>query len=402
MGYTIVAITNEWDIFKRRYQSLFSELIKFENIDYILFVEIPLTFYSFFRFIFGKMNRRDRERWKRVLKKGIIHREGNIFIITPIVPFPFLSLSLILRFNIFWLNTFQLYLINRLRKKLKFRDVILWINHPYFSCKLVSDIPNKLFYYDLCDDYNAKEKNMESTVAKLIKKNDDYLTERANVMSVSSEKLFQDRHSKNSNLHRVPNGINLDFFRETHALSTEPYDLKQVPQPRLIYIGHISPSIDLGLLQCIYKSHPEWSLVMIGPLHDKTFTNALEKINTVYLLGVKSYEESIAYLKFSDAAIIPYLKSPWTVSTDSLKIYNFIASGQPVVSTEIGGVEKFHDVIFIGKDQEDFVRKLELALNETKENCEHRKQMQYKIIAEHTWQNRANNIYNLMMAKLQN
>jgi glycosyltransferase involved in cell wall biosynthesis len=347
------------------------------------------------------MNRRDKERWKRVLKKGIIHREGNIFIITPIVPFPFLSLRLILRFNVFWLNKLQIYLINRLRKKLKFKDVILWINHPYFSYKLVTSIPNKLFYYDLCDDYIAKEKDAESIVARLIKKNDDFLAERAEIMSVSSEKLFQDRHLKNLNLHRVPNGVNLDFFREIYALSIEPDDLKRVPQPRLIYIGHISPSIDLGLLQCIHKNHPEWSLVMIGPLHDKRFTNALKKINNIYLLGVKSYEESIAYLKFSDTAIIPYLKSSWTVSTDSLKIYNFIASENPVVSTEIGGVDNFHDVIFIGKDQGDFVRKIELALNETKEDCEHRKKKQYEMIAEHTWQKRAKHIYNLMMAQLQ-
>lgn len=294
----------------------------------------------------------------------------------------------------------QIYLINRLRKKLQFRDVILWINHPYFSYKLVTSISNKLFYYDLCDDYNAKEKDMESIVARLIKKNDDYLTEKADIMSVSSGKLFKDRLLKNLNLHRVPNGVDLDIFRRTHALSIEPDDLKLVPQPRLIYIGHISPSIDLGLLQWIYKNHPEWSLVMIGPLHDKTFTNALKKIDNVYLLGVKSYEESIAYLKFSDVAIIPYLKSSWTVSTDSLKIYNFIASGKPVVSTEIGGVENFHDVIFIGKDQEDFVQKLQLVLNETEEDCKHREKMQYEIIAEHTWQKRARYIYNLMMTQL--
>lgn len=400
MGYTIVAITNEWDIFRRRYRSLFSELIKFDNIDYILFVETPLTFYSFVRFIFGKMNRRDKERWKRVLKKGIIHREGNIFIITPIVPFPFLSLNLLMQFNMFWLNKFQIYVINYLKKKLQFRDIILWINHPYYSASLINHLPKKLFCYDLCDDYNEKEKDKTSIAARLIKKNDDYLTENADIMFVTSKKLFQYHFPKNPNIFRIPNGVHLDFFKGTHSLISEPADLKHVPRPRLIYIGNISPTIDLGLLQWVNKTHPEWSLIMIGPLHERMFTNALKKINSVYLLGIKSYEESIAYLKFSDVAIIPYLKSPWAIFGDSLKIYNFIASGKPVVSTEIGGVENFHDVIFIGKDQNDFARKIELALSETEEERERRKEMQYKIITEHTWQKRAEEIYKLMMAQL--
>ena len=397
---SIVAITNEWDIFRRRYRSLFSELIKFDNIDYILFVETPLTFYSFVRFVLGKMHRRDKERWKRVLKKGIIHREDKIFIITPMVPFPFFSVTLLLQFNILWLNKFQVYVINYLINKLELRDIILWINHPYFSANLVNRLPKKLLCYDLCDDYNEKNKDKKSLIARLIKKNDDYLTKNADIMFVSSEKLFQDRLPFNPNIFRVPNGVHLDLFKGNQSLLTEPARLEHVPRPRLIYIGNISATIDLGLLQLINKTHPEWSLVMIGPLHEKMFINTLKKIDTVYLLGVKSYEETIAYLKFSDVAIIPYLKSPWSISIDSMKMYSYIASGKPVVATGIGGVDNFHDIIFLGKDQRDFVRKIEFALNETKEECEYRKKMQREIIAEHTWQKRAERIHNLMMAQL--
>lgn len=398
--YSIVAITNEWDIFRRRYRSLFSELIKFNNIEYILFIETPLTFYSFIRFVLGEMHRRDKERWNRVLKKGIIYREGNIFVITPIVPFPFLSMNLLLQFNIFWLNRFQVFVINYLKKKLRLTDIILWINHPYFSARLVNQLPTKLFCYDLCDDYNKKEKDKTTKVARLIKKNDDYLTQNADIMFVSSRRLFQDRFPVNSNIFRVPNGVHLDSFKGNHSLLTEPADLKHVPRPRLIYIGNISTTIDLGLLQRISKTHPEWSLVMIGPLHGRMLINALKKISTVYILGVKSYEETISYLKLGDVAVIPHLKTPWAMFADPLKIYNSLASGKPVISTEIGGVEDFSDVIFLGTDRKDFVEKIELALNETKEEREHRKEMQYQIIAEHTWQKRAESIYDLMMAQL--
>ena len=401
MGYTIVAITNEWDIFRRRYRSLFSELIKFDNIDYILFIETPLTFYSFVRFIFGKMNRRDKERWWRVLRNGIIHREGDIFIITPIVPFPFLSLNLLLQFNIFWLNKFQLYVINYLRKRLQLRDIILWINHPYYSAPLISKIPHLLFCYDLCDDYNEKEKDKNCILAREIRKNDDYLTKNADLMFVSNEKLFQHRFFRHTNIFRVANGVHPEFFKENHSMISEPADLKHIPRPRIIYIGHISSCIDLEILQWINKIHPEWSIVMVGPLHEKLFMNAIKKIDTVYLLGVKSYEESIVYLKFSDAAIIPYLRNGWSTSIDSLKKYNYLASGKPVVSTEIGNAEDFRGVIFIGRDKEDFVEKIELALSETNEENERRRKLQYEIIAEHTWQKRAEKIYNLMMAQLQ-
>ncbi len=400
MGYTIVAITNEWDIFRRRYRSLFSELIKFDNIDYILFIETPLTFYSFIRFILGKMNRRDKARWKRVLKEGMVGREGKIFIITPIVPFPSVSIKLVLQFNVFWLNKLQVYIINYYKKKLQLEDIILWINHPYFSANLVNQISHKLFCYDLCDDYNAKEKHKTRLIARLIKQNDYYLTRNADIMFVSSKKLFQDRLPINPNIFRIPNGVNLDFFKGTYSLINEPADLKHVPRPRLIYVGNISTTIDIGLLQLINKTHPEWSLVMIGPLHGKALTRMLEKLNSVRLLGEKPYNEAMAYLKICDVAIIPYLKTPWSISIDSLKIYNYIASGKPVVSTEIGGVENFENVLFVGKDEEDFVWKIEIVLNELKDQCIQRENKQYELISEHTWQKRAEQIYNLMMAQL--
>jgi len=402
MGYSIVAITNEWDIFRRRYRSLFSELIKFKNIEYILFVQPPLTLYSFFRFIFGKMNRRDSGLWKRILKKGFIYREGKIIIITPIVLFPFISVKPLLLFNIFCLNKFRIYSVRYLIKKLGLRDLILWINHPYHSACLVNQFPHKLFCYDLCDDYNTKEKDETSLTAMIIKKNDNYLTENADIMFVTSDKLFQDRSKITSNIYRIPNGVNLELFNRVNDqyMNDDPVSLGNIPRPTLLYIGNISSHVDMELIRLITKTHPEWSLVLIGPLKRWSGNSYLINNRSIYLLGSKPYDETISYLKYCDVSIIPYLKSPWTISADTIKIYNSIASGKPVVSTEVGSAKDFSDVVYIGKDNNDFVQKIELALNETEEARERREKMQYEIIAEHTWQKRAERIHNLMMAQL--
>ncbi len=400
MSHTIAAITNEWDIFMRRYRSLFTELIKSEDIDHIFFIETPLTLYSFIRFVTGRMNKRDRERWKRVLKKGIISREGDIFVITPIVPFPFLSISFFLRINKFCLNRFQLYAINRLKKKLNVSDLILWINHPYFSAGIVNMVRKKLLCYDLCDDYNTKEKDSTSVLANLIKKDDLYLTKHADIMFVSSKKLFDDRAPLNPNVHRVPNGVHADLLRGDRDDIKEPPDLRHIRRPRLIFTGNISTTIDMELMKLINKTHPEWSVVMIGPVHGAEVGRELGELENIHLLGVKSFEESIAYMKFSDAAVIPYVVSPWAVSADSLKIYNFIASGKPVISTAIGGIENFRDLIFVGSDREDFIRKISLALNETDDKRVKREYAQYETIAGHTWKKRAERVHDLIFASM--
>lgn len=348
------------------------------------------------------MNRRDSEIWKRILKNGFIYREGKIIIITPIVPFPFLSIKPLLLFNIFWLNKFQIYSIRYLIKKLQLRDLILWINHPYHSACLVNQFPHKIFCYDLCDDYNTKENNETSLIARLIKKNDDYLTENADIVSVTSEKLFQDRSKINSNIYRIPNGVNLELFNGDNYqyLNFEPVDLESIPRPRLLYVGNISSHLDMELIRLITKIHPEWSLVMIGALKKWLGNTYLINNNSIYLLGSNSYEEMIPYLKYCDVFIIPYLKTPLTISADTIKIYYSIASGKPVVSTEVGSAKDFSDVLYIGTDKKDFVRKIELALNETEESRERREKMQYEIITEHTWQKRAEQVYNYMMTQL--
>lgn len=400
---SIIIITNEWDKFRRRYRSMMSEMIKYKDIENILFIESPLTLFSFVRYVLNKMNDRDKERWQRIFKKGIIYKvediAGNIYVITPFIPFPFYSSKSVLKINNFFLYLFQKVTTSYLIKKLVIKDIIFWVCNPSYYVGLIVDKKNvNLFIYDLCDDYLDKLNDKTTCNAKWLKGNDEYLTKRADIIFVSSEKLFQDRFPKNPNIFRIPNGVNLDLFRENYSI--EPDDLKYIPRPRLVYVGNISSAIDLELLQWINKSHPEWFLVMIGPVHGKMLENALKKISTISLLGVKSYEEAVMYTKLSDVSIIPYLKTPWALSIDSLKIYNFLASGKPVVSTEIGGSECFHDVIFVGKDRNDFLQKIALALNETKEESNRRREKQLELMAEHTWQKRAEKVYSLIMTHL--
>ncbi|HDK41335.1 MAG TPA: glycosyltransferase, partial [Nitrospirae bacterium] len=254
--------------------------------------------------------------------------------------------------------------------------------------------------YDLCDDYNTKEKDDSGVFAKEVRNNDLYLTEHADIMLVSSKKLFEDRYPFNPNIYRVPNGVHADLLRGNGEPADEPRDLKQISRPRLVYIGNISTTIDLELLRLIDRIHPEWSVIMVGPVHGTEVKRALRAIDCVHLPGVRSFEESIAYLKCSDVAIIPYVVSPWAISADSLKIYNFIASGKPVVSTGIGGVENFQGIISIGRDREDFVQKVSLALSEKKDDRQKRETAQYSIIKKHTWQERAERIHSLMFERL--
>jgi hypothetical protein len=84
-------------------------------------------------------------------------------------------------------------------------------------------------------------------------------------------------------------------------------------------------------------------------------------------------------------AILPFKVNDITVSTSPIKIYEYLASGFPVVSTPLPECEAISHVS-IGIGQEDFEEKIEraIAADNTKIRAERR-----SFAIEHSWKARA-------------
>jgi len=112
------------------------------------------------------------------------------------------------------------------------------------------------------------------------------------------------------------------------------------------YCGTLSRWIDYDLFAALARRNPQWKFLIIGNPYLTEDWKVLEGVSNVQLLGEKKADEVAKLLPTFDAALNLYRKHP-ALDVDSMKLYEYIAAGVPVVST------RYHD--FLGQDFEEIL-----------------------------------------------
>ncbi len=135
------------------------------------------------------------------------------------------------------------------------------------------------------------------------------------------------------------NGVEWDHFA---ALRPEPADLAALPRPRVGYVGLLSHFLDFEMLEAIRAGLGGGTLVLIGPGSPATAAavGELARKPGVAVLGSRPYEELPAYLQGLDVGVIPFrAKDPYVQGINPNKVYQYLASGLPVVTTPVLDLE---------------------------------------------------------------
>jgi glycosyltransferase involved in cell wall biosynthesis len=171
----------------------------------------------------------------------------------------------------------------------------------------------------------------------------------------------------NPRARHAPNATDFESLSKAAETSLpESPELRGIPAPRLGYIGQIGENIDYGMVRAVAAAHPEWSLVFVGPVWAtrQAEVDALAALPNVRFLGGRPHAQLSAFLRGFDVCVMPHLCNALTLSMDPTKLYDYLASGRPIVSTRVAGTERFAEVVRFGDTPEDFVREVESALCE--------------------------------------
>lgn len=133
----------------------------------------------------------------------------------------------------------------------------------------------------------------------------------------------------NKNVYYLPNGVwNKDYLNTVKESSETPVDLISMKKPIVFFMGAIAEWVDINLIDYLAKSRPEYSFVFVGTKRVK-----VPDYCNVFFLGSKDYSLLPSYLTKSNVAIIPFKVNNLTASVTPLKLYEYLSSGTPVVST---------------------------------------------------------------------
>lgn len=291
--------------------------------------------------------------WRRLIRgvRGVHQVEKNIWVVSPLViPFKH-QWQLISSINRWMLNS----AITRFCKKQNFQDkeTIIWTYHPYvldyLDCKQYGSL-----VYHCVDDLSAIP-GIDSEA--FIKKEEDLL-KSANVVFTTSKKLYEKCSAINKNTHDFPNVVDWEHFSQAFNPGPDPDDLKDIPHPRLGYIGVLSDfKVDFELLLNIATEKPDWHIVLIGEeregQHNAT-VQVLKEMQNVHFLGYKKYEELPNYMRGLDVGLLPTLINQYTDSMFPMKYFEYIAAGMRVISSRLKFCKDFECEIRISESQSDF------------------------------------------------
>jgi glycosyltransferase involved in cell wall biosynthesis len=154
----------------------------------------------------------------------------------------------------------------------------------------------------------------------------------------------------------VPNGCDWNHFSK--ALAEKKHTLENLPPasgPKIGYIGAWAPWVDEGWIRKAAEDIPGAQILIVGP---RLREDCGPLGPNVHFLGYRDYETLPDILAYLDVCIIPFRKSRITESTNPVKVYEYLAAGKPVVSSDLPEVNKLRPYVHLASSPEQFVRQI--------------------------------------------
>lgn len=192
----------------------------------------------------------------------------------------------------------------------------------------------------------------------------------ADVVFTGGFSLYEAKKDRHPAVHLMPSSVDQAHFKSARHPDELPDDLAGIPAPRLGFFGVIDERMDVTLLAHLADAHPDWSLVMVGPVV-KIDANELPRRPNIHYLGAKPYGTLPAYLAGWQVALMPFALNESTRFISPTKTPEYLAGGTPIVSTPITDVvQQYGNLtgVFIANDPTHFVTACEQALTLNAEN----------------------------------
>ena len=268
--------------------------------------------------------------------------------------------------------------------------VLAWFYTP-MALPLLQALHPSVVIYDCMDELGAFK-----NPPKQLLQRETALLKIADLVFTGGPSLYEAKRTRHDNAHCFPSSVDAVHFEQAldrnngHPLHTA------IPRPRLGFFGVIDERFDGELIADIADAHPEWQVVLVGPVV-KIDPGSLPQRQNVHYLGQQSYKALPQFLAGWDVCLLPFALNEATRFISPTKVLEYMAAELPIVSTAIRDVEQpYGDIVAIGHDHNEFIRHCEAALAQTpEENTEMAERMR-EVVARTSWDATADRMHELI------
>ena len=283
-------------------------------------------------------------------------------------------------------------IIVKIGKTIKFLNLnnkILFLWTP-MSTGVIGKLDEQMVVFDTLDNWTRHPEIRDKR--GWISKGYKTIKERADIIFANSVETQQFMNNLRTDPILVLNGVDKDFFQVENPVL--PDDIKNINKPIVGYIGKLARRFDVALISFLAKELPYMNFVILGQILNKDWIKPLYRYKNIYILGDRHYSLMSHYLKNFDICIIPHNIRSQDSGENSIKLYEYLAAGKPVVTTNFGGVEIFKDNIKIAFTKEDFLEGIiDYNVKLTKDR-DYFNKLKNLITSELTWGHKANFMIN--------
>ncbi len=278
---------------------------------------------------------------------------------------------------------------------------VTWLYTP-LALPLAQALSAGCLVYD-CMDELASFKNAPAQ----LRLREDVVMQTAALVLTGGPSLFQARYTMNPNVHCLPSAVDAKHYAAANLKPDSPHALEaerlqgHLARPRVGFFGVIDERLDLSLIEAVADAHPEWHLVMAGPVVKIDPATLPQRSNIVWL-GMQPYERLPHLLAGWDLCLMPFALNEATRFISPTKTLEYMAGDKPVVSTPV------HDVIALyGSAVEvayggarDFVDCCEKVLAERGASRYEREREMLAAVSTYSWDRSAKGVNDLLLMAL--
>jgi glycosyltransferase involved in cell wall biosynthesis len=260
----------------------------------------------------------------------------------------------------------------------------VYANDPQLNKKIFKKIEKlkKRIIYEILDDFSPDLQGGNS--AKIKERHVYALSSKLVTLTIATSQPLMDNAIKagadvKSTIY-IPNGCDTSHFQLKELSTTNKFIVG--------YFGALASWVDYDIIDHVAKSKPNWTIHLIGIDYDGSLakSNILRNSN-IHYEGIVPYANLPNQINFN-VAILPFKLNAITIGTSPIKVYEYLASGFPVVSTPLPECVKIPSVR-IARGASEFLSKIE---SEGESDSFFLRNQRRNYAEFHSWQKRSNKI----------
>jgi len=227
----------------------------------------------------------------------------------------------------------------------------------------------------------------------------DYLLKNNNLIVTTAENLYKKACKyRTENIIIAKNGVSInDWIENKNIIPKEMKPILKKNKKIVGFYGSFASWLNYDYIKKLATQRKDIEIVLIGYDYENgkgSFAKSkISELENVNIISAKPYSQLKYYSQFFDAAIIPFVINEVTKSVSPVKLFEFMAMGIPVVTTEMPECLKF-DVCLISRNSNQFIDNVIKAIN-LKNNKVFRSKL-LKVANENSWENIFDYVYTSM------